>query len=959
MTATGRTRNRSLDFHYVATEALHSFEAVMSQWLPGGKREGREWVVRNPTRVDNRLGSFSINMQHGKWKDFSTGDSGHDLVALVGYLEKIGNGEACRKLADFLRINPERPGNDAPASSSRERPSRDAAADYMPTLPVPPEALSQKPLDHPKLGRPDHIWRYLDASGELLFEIWRFDNVGRRGKVFSQLSYGLLAGKTGWHWKGVPAPRPLYAHDQLAARPTDLVVIVEGEKAADAAASLFPDAVITTWPGGAQAIGEVDFSPLRGRDVIYWPDNDKPGRDSVPKLRTRLAVISVSLFEVIDLTAFQRYTPSGDTLADGGQWPDKADAADAIAQGWQATHIEQLRSRGELLAAPSTSKASTAPAGGTTAPRYIVNDAGIHFCDPESGHTRRICARLDVVAHARDEVGRCWSLLTRFRDRDGNQQEWVIPLALFGGDTAADVIRGLLDRGLEIDSSRDAKRKLLEYLQGVNTPERVVLVKKIGWYDDAAFLLPDRTIGTPAEPLHYYADTPNLCRLRQSGALEQWRDQVAALCIKNPLLAFAVSAAFAAPLLDVLGIESTGFHYVGDSSLGKSTLLKVAASVCGEPSAYLRNWRATDNALEAMASAYSGLVLILDEIGQCDPRIVGETIYMLGNGEGKSRANDRGGARDTQHSWRLVFLSSGEKSLEQHMGEANKRPQAGMELRFLAIPACLHASEEDRKQFGIYNELHRHLSGAALSDYLLRECGKYHGTALIAFLEKLCEPGVRAKVAALLLRDRQDFIARNLEKTPSGQVKRAADKFALVGTAGELATRWGITGWPRGEAMQAADRCFQAWLAQRGGEGNLEEQKILDQIRHHFEIFGESRYTRWESEGARTDEHAPRTMERYGFRRTEEKRDPLKGDTSENFFYVFPEAFRRDVCKGLDYKRAARLLSTLGALRSEKDRFTGKARLPGSGTAPVACYIVRYAGLCVDDETPIDNGETQ
>ena len=165
-----------------------------------------------------------------------------------------------------------------------------------------------------------------------------------------------------------------------------------------------------------------------------------------------------------------------------------------------------------------------------------------------------------------------------------------------------------------------------------------------------------------------------------------------------------------------------------------------------------------------------------------------------------------------------------------------------------------------------------------------------------------------------------------------------------------MAAQWNITDWPEGEAMRAADCCFAAWIAMRGGEHNHEERQILDQIRHHFEIYGESRYSRWATDDARIDEHAARTMERYGFRRTEETRDALKGDTSENIFYIFPEAFRKDVCKGIDHKRAQRLLQRLGALKSEKDRFTGKARLPGAGSNPVACYIVKYSALCADDE---------
>ena len=95
----------------------------------------------------------------------------------------------------------------------------------------------------------------------------------------------------------------------------------------------------------------------------------------------------------------------------------------------------------------------------------------------------------------------------------------------------------------------------------------------------------------------------------------------------------------------------------------------------------MRSCRSTDNALESIAAAQSDDLLDLDEIGMCDPRIIGETVYMLGNGTGKARANDRGQAGRQVQEWRLLFLSTGEKTLAQHMAEANKELKAGMEVR--------------------------------------------------------------------------------------------------------------------------------------------------------------------------------------------------------------------------------------------------------------------------------------
>ena len=73
-----------------------------------------------------------------------------------------------------------------------------------------------------------------------------------------------------------------------------------------------------------------------------------------------------------------------------------------------------------------------------------------------------------------------------------------------------------------------------------------------------------------------------------------------------------------------------------------------------------------------MADCASDGLLVLDEIGMCDPRIISETVYMLGNGTGKARKNDRGQAGRQVQEWRFLFLSTGEKTLAQHMANATR-----------------------------------------------------------------------------------------------------------------------------------------------------------------------------------------------------------------------------------------------------------------------------------------------
>lgn len=64
----------------------------------------------------------------------------------------------------------------------------------------------------------------------------------------------------------------------------------------------------------------------------------------------------------------------------------------------------------------------------------------------------------------------------------------------------------------------------------------------------------------------------------------------------------------------------------------------------------------------------------------------------------------------------------------------------------------------------------------------------------------------------------------------------------------------GVTGWPDGLALHSARVCLDAWLAERGGAGNLEGDAIVARLRGMVERYGESRFTRWDSIAAKTDE---------------------------------------------------------------------------------------------------------
>jgi len=578
--------------------------------------------------------------------------------------------------------------------------------------------------------------------------------------------------------------------------------------------------------------------------------------------------------------------------------------------------------------------------------RFTVNDSGVYFQgvdrDGKPTAPEWVCSRMDVQARTRDQDGQGWGYLLTFADPMGKPKQWAMPARMLSGD-GGEYRAALLGMGLLIAPSPRARNLLTQYIQTRQPAEFATCTDRIGWHG-RAFVLPHETIGDEAERIVFQSESAMENTFRVKGTPEQWAQRIAAPCAGNSRLVFALACAFAGPLMRVAGMESGGFHFRGDSSSGKTTALKVAASVYGGPS-YLQRWRTTDNALEAIAAQHCDGLLILDELAQVDPKTAGECAYMLANEQSKARATRTGTPR-ARLSWRLLFLSAGELGLADHMAEGMKRARTGQEVRMADIPA------DAGKGMGAFENLHGHEGGANFSRYLTGQAGSVYGATGRAWLRWLTENSDTIKRR---IRDASNALALQIvPEAAGGQVERVGARFALVGAAGELATAAGLTGWEPGESDRAARECFNAWLAARGGIGNGEVVAMLRQVRLFLEAHGAARFTYWHRA---SDDRAPNTMNRAGVRRMlNEKGEPIKSDPEHQReygdrmpaalgegvsyeYFVLSEVFKNELCHGFDPQAVARVLLEHECLIPDKGRsFDCKPRLPGIG--PARCYRI-------------------
>lgn len=97
---------RPLAYRRIAADALLNADTIYLRWLPDGRREGQEWVARNPRRSDRRIGSFKVNLNTGRWGDFSSGDYGGDIISLAAYLFSLSQHDAALRVAQMIGVEP-------------------------------------------------------------------------------------------------------------------------------------------------------------------------------------------------------------------------------------------------------------------------------------------------------------------------------------------------------------------------------------------------------------------------------------------------------------------------------------------------------------------------------------------------------------------------------------------------------------------------------------------------------------------------------------------------------------------------------------------------------------------------------------------------------------------------------------------------------------------------------------
>ena len=552
--------------------------------------------------------------------------------------------------------------------------------------------------------------------------------------------------------------------------------------------------------------------------------------------------------------------------------------------------------------------------------------------DGELKQTRTfICHSAIILGEARSLNNDNWKRVIQFHDKDNTLHRLLIPYEHFMGE-AQEALKIIANHGLMPPRQAYKKNVFINYIQDYPIEQRFRCVDRAGWHG-YCFATPNKTYGNSEdEELLFHSD--NKSPYTVSGTFEGWQE-LSQLIEPHALAVLAFSCAFSGQLVLPLGAESGGFHIYGSSTDGKSTITKAACSIWGNPKHISKSWRTTDNALENEAELRNDSFLNLDELRQAVPKAVSDIVYMLTGGQGKARSTKAGKNRDAKQ-FSLMYTSTGEVTLEEHLRRGSIELDAGLLLRFAHIPS------DAGKGYGVFDCINY---GAAPQDIgnRINELGSNHyGHAGIKWLEYLTKDKGAVMERAQSLLD--SFLGQH-DQIKNGQASRVLRRFALVATAGELATQAGITGWQKGRAFDAVAQCFNTWLGNLGNGDNMEETKNLEHIKAFFESNGTSRFEDLtvirQPDG---EVMRPRIHNRVGYY-----------DPEEKTYLVSPTMFKKEMCIGMNEASVKKALIKHGWIKEfiegDKKLYVKKSSntLP-DGTRPRMMHFSAEAMQNLDSE---------
>jgi putative DNA primase/helicase len=463
-------------------------------------------------------------------------------------------------------------------------------------------------------------------------------------------------------------------------------------------------------------------------------------------------------------------------------------------------------------------------------PQYTLYPKGIARKSHNGMEVTPFCSPFRVQGLVKNPKTKLWARVIELIDPADDLATATIPEGILTGKPREAIAR-LSDCGLRV-FDEDEIRTILQLIRNWEVPDdaKLQLIDRVGWVPEKdAFALPTgRVLSRPGVKSKYSYGGPS--EAKEIGDLDLWRDQTASLSLGNPNLIFAISLGFSSALMPFTEQNTVIFHFFGKTSTGKTRVLRAGLSVWPSINKKEKTWNGTANGLEAEIAESHSILMGLDELRADATPDLPLVIYQFANGSEKGRAKKEGGSQGRK-SWNTAVISTGEYSFQEIVRKLGALPTGGQQVRMFDIPA--------EGTYGVFDCLHGSVTSEEFVNRLDRAIKKSHGPAGTAFAERLvslCEDDLEDMLAVKTrpyISALQQHLGVVVGDPESAALLRVIKSFALVATAGELATEWGITGWAPGTASEAVGTIAQMWMDNRN-RAPVEETTDIDTLRNYI-----------------------------------------------------------------------------------------------------------------------------
>jgi putative DNA primase/helicase len=493
--------------------------------------------------------------------------------------------------------------------------------------------------------------------------------------------------------------------------------------------------------------------------------------------------------------------------------------------------------------------------------------------------------------------------------------------------THARLLKRLLNLGLEIrlDMPTNQVKAIAMYLEQerpIDPPE--IRVKQDGWIRGGdglmSYVLNGNSYGAPASKHLFVPASQKLTKNSEVANKDSWLGLMKSL-EQDKLAVLGICAGFAAPLLALLNHPTILLFFAGTSSTGKTSLLKLIASMFGGIDR-MATWNGTDNGLLAQAQANTDRPMVIDEVGQSKGQQFAQLAYDITNGTGKLRALSDGSAAQSVPV-RTLLVSAGEVSPLVHMQKAGIDIRQGQVARLVSVPVA--------QTYGIWTSINGYGSGSEKSQEISKISKELNGLVSQRYCKYLANKQV--ELAERYQTEKANLTAAikgDIEwDTSNGVCERVLQNFVMFAFAGIVAIEAGAVPWTHDNVVSCVSHCFELWHADYLRMQPTKQADVLNSVRLFFQS---ERGLKFKPFKDWNNDHSGTTA---GF-------EYIGRKTGARSFLVLPAYFESVLCKEhglaitLDALRESNLL-----VEGPRGVPTKQMHLPNSGEKNRSFYVIR------------------